>query len=196
MGINGTNKHDPASLVGAENRNALVDAINQFYRTYMAQAISTNMRTSLTSSSRLGRRQSATTSTTTTTVTTPRPVQDKDSKLELQIILGVMTLLAGASWLTTKMRRVLPCNPCSLAGAMSLLAGSDLCHSADEGLCECCGKPRRRSFGYDAGTRPESIHAPPDDDDEDERQQIIPDGAEWLPQPQFETVFGGKRYSM
>ncbi len=195
--INGTNKHDPASLVGAENRNALVDAINQFYRTYMAQAISTNMRTSLTSSSRLGRRQSATTSTTTTTVTTPRLVQDKDSKLELQIILGVMTLLAGASWLTTKMRRVLPCNPCSLAGAMSLLAGSDLCHSADEGLCECCGKPRRRSFGYDAGTRPESIHAAPDDDDdEDERQQIIPDGAEWLPQPQFETVFGGKRYSM
>ncbi|KAK5572487.1 hypothetical protein LTR43_002219 [Exophiala xenobiotica] len=198
--INGTNKHDPASLVGAKNQNILVDAINQFYRIYMAQAFSTNMRTSLTtSSSRLGRRQSAiTTSTTTTTVTTPRLVQDKDSKLELQIILGIITVLAGASWLTTKMRRVLPCNPCSLAGTMSLLAGSDLCHSADEGLCECCGKPRRRSFGYgDAGTRPESIHAAPDDDDEeDDRQQIIPDGAEWMPQPQFETVFGGKRYSM
>ncbi|KAK5259484.1 hypothetical protein LTR40_005896 [Exophiala xenobiotica] len=198
--INGTNKHDPASLVGAKNQNILVDAINQFYRIYMAQAFSTNMRTSLTtSSSRLGRRQSAiTTSTTATTVTTPRLVQDKDSKLELQIILGIITVLAGASWLTTKMRRVLPCNPCSLAGTMSLLAGSDLCHSADEGLCECCGKPRRRSFGYgDAGTRPESIHAAPDDDDEeDDRQQIIPDGAEWMPQPQFETVFGGKRYSM
>ncbi|KAK6381393.1 hypothetical protein LTS17_004450 [Exophiala oligosperma] len=202
--INGTNKHDPAALVGANNQGALVDAVIQFYQIYMAQAISTNMRTSSssssssTNSSRLTRRQSpTTTSTTATTVTRSRLVQDKDSKLELQVILGVIVGLCVASWLTTKMRRVLPCNPCSLAGTMSLLAGSDLCHSVDDGLCECCGKPRRRSFGYDADDRPESIHAAPEDEDEDEeRQQIIPDGAEWVPQPQFETAFGGRRYSM
>lgn len=201
--INGTNKHDAAALVGEKNQDALLDAINQFYRIYMAQAISTNMRdlssssSTSSNSSRLTRRQSSTTSTTATTVTTPRLIQDKDSKLELQIILGVIGGLCAASWLTTKMRRVLPCNPCSLAGTMSLLAGSDLCHSVDDGLCECCGKPRRRSFGYDTNNRPESIHAAPDDDDADDtRQQIIPDGAEWMPQSQFETAFGGRRYSM
>jgi hypothetical protein len=79
---------------------------------------------------------------------------------------------------------------------MSLLAGSDLCHSADDGLCECCGKPRRRSFGYDDRNRPESIHAAPDEDQEDRREQIIVDGAEWKRQSEFELVFGGKRYSM
>ncbi|KIX08282.1 uncharacterized protein Z518_02938 [Rhinocladiella mackenziei CBS 650.93] len=195
--INGTEKHDPTSLAGENNQDVLVDAINKFYRIYMAQAISVNMRAPLDSStpSRLSRRQDSTASTSTT-ITTPRLVQDNASKLTLQILLGIMTALSAAAWLTTKMRRVLPCNPCSLAGAMSLLAGSDLCHSADDGLCECCGKPRRRSFGFEDGNRPVSIHAGPDEDDDDEREQIIPDGAEWMPQSQFETLFGGKRYSM
>lgn len=196
--INGTNKHDPTSLVGEDNQDILVDAVNQFYRTYMAQAISANMRAPLNSTShtsqRLTRRQSSTV-TTTTTLTTPRLVQDKDSKIILQVLLGLITVLSAAAWLTTRMRRVLPCNPCSIAGMMSLLAGSDLCHSVDDGLCECCGKPRRRSFGFDKG-RPESIHVAPDEEDDDEREQIIPDGAEWMPESQFETVFGGKRYSM
>ncbi|KIW33754.1 uncharacterized protein PV07_00578 [Cladophialophora immunda] len=199
--INGSEPHEPASLAGPDNQDVLIDAINRFYRIYMAQAISTNMRgplNSLSTSSRLARRQTSSTITTPTTIDTPRLVQDKDSKLILQILLGIMTALAASAWLTTKFRHVLPCNPCSIAGTMSLLAGSDLCHSTDDGLCECCGKPRRRSFGYDAGNRPESIHAGPDEngEDVDERQQIISDGAEWMRASQFETVFGGKRYSM
>ncbi|KIY03779.1 uncharacterized protein Z520_00470 [Fonsecaea multimorphosa CBS 102226] len=205
--INGSQPHDPASLAGPNNQDVLVDAITRFYRIYMAQAISANMRSvsnSVNTSTRLVRRQtSSSTITSPTTIDTPRLVQDKDSKLILQILLGLMTALAASAWLTTKFRHVLPCNPCSVAGTMSLLAGSDLCHSADDGLCECCGKPRRRSFGYDdvvGGNRPESIHAGPDENgdeaDLDERQQIITDGAEWMRDSQFETVFGGKRYSM
>ncbi|KAI1624870.1 hypothetical protein EDD37DRAFT_368042 [Exophiala viscosa] len=197
--INGSTPHDPSTLVGANNQNALIDAVNQFYRIYMAQAITTNMRApqaDSSTSSRLSRRQIGTTSSSATTVTTSRLVQDNNTKMMLQIILGVMTILAAAAWLTTKMRRVLPCNPCSLAGTMSLLAGSDLCYNTDAGLCECCGKPRRRSFGQE-DNRPESIHVAVDEHQQaDDRKQIIPDGAEWMPQLQFETVFGGQRYSM
>ncbi|EXJ84463.1 hypothetical protein A1O3_05131 [Capronia epimyces CBS 606.96] len=209
--LNGTEKHDPASLAGENNQDVLVNAVNHFYRVYMAQVISINMRVPLdkgsTSSQLHPRQDSTTTSTISTTITTARLVQDKDSKLTLQILLGVMTALSAASWLSTKMRRVLPCNPCSLAGTMSLLAGSDLCYSVDEALCECCGKLRRRSIGSDntaVGTRLESIRIPLDendgrgDDEPDEMQraQLIPDGAEWMPRAQFEMVFGGKRYSM
>ncbi|EXJ94509.1 hypothetical protein A1O1_02905 [Capronia coronata CBS 617.96] len=232
--LNGAYKHDPASLTGQNHSDVLVDAINRFYRIYMAQVISINMRTSLendnsniSSSYLLQRRQdSSTTNTIATTITTPRLVQDKNSKIALQILLGAITVLAALAWLTTKMRHVLPCNPCSLAGTMSLLAGSDLCHSLDDGICECCGKPRRRSFGYSDNpdhSLPESIHAAPDEsgnfdaghvhgfnssDDyhgpgdtnqhqqRHKRAQFIPDGAEWLSAAQFAAIFGGQRYSM
>ncbi len=204
--INGSEPHDPADLTGPDNQDVLIRAITRFYQIYMAQAISANMRGPLVTSSRLSRRQSSTSLTTTspTTIDTPRLVQDKDSKLILQVLLGIMSALSLCAWLLTSFRRILPCNPCSVAGTMSLLAGSNLVHSTDDGLCECCGKPRARSFGEgDAngnGLRPESIHAGPDDgvhgDEVDEREQIIHDGAEWFSQSHFELVFAGKRYSM
>ena len=202
--INGSEPHDPASLAGPNNQDVLINAINRFYQIYMAQAISANMRGPIDSdstSSRLARRQSSSSLTTTspTTVDTPRIVQDKDSKIVLQVLLGIMTALSTSAWLLTKFNRVLPCNPCSIAGTMSLLAGSDLVYSTDDGMCECCSKPRRRSFGFDVN-RPESIHAGPEeageDNGNDDREQLIQEGAEWFSQSQFEMVFGGKRYSM
>ncbi|KEF55353.1 uncharacterized protein A1O9_08103 [Exophiala aquamarina CBS 119918] len=208
--INGPDRMDPASLVGVDNQDRLQEAVNRFYQMYMAQAISANMRQpangSTATSSRLVRRQDFNTLTTgTTTIAHPRLVQHKESKLLLQILLGLMTALAAAAWSTTKFRHVLPCNPASIAGTMALLAGSDLCYATDEGLCECCGKSRRRSFGLDGDrlTRPESIHAGPednlsnsDDDEESVRTQQIPEGAEWMRADQFKTLFGGKRYSL
>ncbi|KIV94003.1 hypothetical protein PV10_05167 [Exophiala mesophila] len=198
--IDGPNGHDPASLVGKDNQQALEDAINEFYQMYMAQVISANMRVPETNQGRrLSRRQSSNTIDATSSVVHTRLVQHKLSKIVLQVLLCVMTGLAAASWLTTKFRRVLPCNPCSLAGTMSLLAGSDLCYAEDEGICECCGKTRRRSFGLEASSRPQSIHVRPDEDvleeEQDERQQLIPAGAEWMRQDQFSVIFGGKRYS-
>jgi hypothetical protein len=205
--INGSQPHDPASLAGPSNQDVLQNAINRFYQIYMAQAISANMRGPLNSlPSRLMRRQQAPLTTTSqTTIDTPRLVQDKDSKILLQVLLGIMAALTLAAYLVTKFRRVLPCNPCSVAGTMSLLAGSDLVHSPDDGLCECCGRPRRRSFGADPN-RPESIHAGPDEfggvgedgegASEDRRGQVIDDGAEWFSKSHFGTVFGGRRYSM
>ncbi|KAJ9602873.1 hypothetical protein H2200_012653 [Cladophialophora chaetospira] len=204
--INGTEPHSPASLAGPHNQNVLIRAITRFYQIYMAQAISANMRGPVTSdtgsSSRLLRRQSSSLTTTSpTAIDTPRLVQDKDSKIFLQVLLSLMIALSAAAWSVTKFQRVLPCNPCSIAGTMSLLAGSDLVHSTDDGLCECCGKPRRRSFGFETD-RPESIHAGPDEtggthgDEVDDREQIIDDGAEWFSTDHFEMVFAGKTYSM
>ncbi|RMZ75678.1 hypothetical protein DV737_g5182, partial [Chaetothyriales sp. CBS 132003] len=77
----------------------------------------------------------------------------------------------------------------------------------DGGVCECCGKPRQRnSFGSTGVTEAETIHADPDSDDERRngvragkqraRQQVIPNGAEWLGLHGFELIFAGKRYSM
>jgi len=210
--IDGPDKTDPASLVGVDNQDKLQEVINKFYQLYMAQAISANMRqpadgsTTTTRRSRLARRQDSNSlATGTTTITHPRLVQHKESKILLQVLLGLMTALAPAAWSTTKFRHVLPCNPASLAGTMALLAGSELCYATDEGLCECCGKSRRRSFGLEGDrlTRPESIHAGPednlsnsDDDDESNRTQQIPEGAEWMRSDQFKSLFGGKRYSM
>jgi len=198
--LNGTDQRDPKVLAGPDNQDRLLDAINDFYRIYMAQAIHANMRgpVETSNSTRLRPRQSSSSTTLgqlQTTISTPRLVQDNSSKLALQVLLAVMTACAAVAYLTTKMRHVLPCNPCSIAGTMALLAGSDLCHSADDGLCECCGKPRRRSFGQEG----ESIHANVEDEDEDcghQQQQLIPDGAEWMDDDAFERVFAGKRYSM
>ena len=200
--INGTSPHSAASLAGPNNQDVLITAITNFYQVYMAQAISANMRGPLNN---LNRRQTSSPLTTTspTTISTPRLVQDKDSKLILQVLLGIMTALSLAAYLLTRFHRVLPCNPCSIAGTMSLLAGSDLVYSPDDGLCECCGKGRRRSFGADVTDhRPESIHAGPEetglhsDQEHDAREQIIQEGAEWFSTSHFEMVFAGKRYSM
>ncbi|RMZ90682.1 hypothetical protein DV736_g2085, partial [Chaetothyriales sp. CBS 134916] len=231
---NGTHSLSPSSLVGTSNRQSLYDALNLFYSRYMTQAISLNMRESTNSSSSsstlkarhsigntaitiapLSRRQSPSTKigNLQTTITTPRLLQNRGSTLALQILLGLTGGLTAVAWSIGKTHKVLPCNPCSIAGTMALLAGSDLCHNAEEedrGVCECCGKPRRRnSVGSTAGTSSETIYADPDSDDNDDdrrnsvragkqraRQQVIPNDTEWLGLHGFELVFAGKRYSM
>ena len=198
LNFNLTHPLSPASLIGPDNVKSLKDAINTFYRLYMAQAISMNMRqpiSTFNSTSRLTRRQTfddGRLATLTTSTSIVRLIQNRGPKLALQVMLAMISLLLAFAYATTRFRHVLPCNPCSVAGSMSLLAGSDLCHSVDDGVCECCGKPRRNSFG----TIAETIHADNDQLDDQERQQGIAHGAEWLKMGLFEMVFAGKRYSM
>ncbi|ETN42224.1 uncharacterized protein HMPREF1541_04165 [Cyphellophora europaea CBS 101466] len=216
---------DPESLAGEDNDSELLGAVLDFYRLYMAQAISMNMRddddntnsnngtqsssSSSSSSSSpsppLSRRQApAPLATIDTTISTPRLIQSRTSKLLLQVLLALTTLLSGTAWLLTRFRRVLPLDPNSVAGTMSLLAGSDLAHCVDDGLCECCGKPRRNSFGTVAEADAEaeaaeaeeeggplgagrggrvSVHAPSFVTAAGgigaEREGVIPVGAEW-----------------
>ncbi|KPI38474.1 uncharacterized protein AB675_4315 [Cyphellophora attinorum] len=137
-----------STLIGEDNQSDLLTAILNFYRLYMAQAISLNMRSALSASSLSARQDAAPLATIPTTLTSIRLVQDKTTKLILQILLALTSTLTLAAWLLTRFRRVLPLNPLSTANHMSLLAGSDLAHTEeaddDQGLCECCGKPRSK----------------------------------------------------
>ncbi|ERF74794.1 hypothetical protein EPUS_03178 [Endocarpon pusillum Z07020] len=61
---------------------------------------------------------------------TTRLKMNNGSKVTLQILLAVMFVCGSLAYLLTDMRRTLPHNPCTLAGSMSLLAGSEMASRA------------------------------------------------------------------
>ncbi|KLJ07498.1 hypothetical protein EMPG_17014 [Blastomyces silverae] len=144
----------PESLMGAANANKLLDLVNNYYGNYMAQVINLALRKPLSRSSTLEakpRRQSAGDDddddddgggsaltppqnfTGTLHSTTPRLKLNPGPKLALQLILAVMVVLGSLAVLRMRLRETLPHNPCSIAGTMSLLAGSELCESSSGG---------------------------------------------------------------
>ncbi|OAL31676.1 hypothetical protein AYO20_08069 [Fonsecaea nubica] len=117
--------------------------IQRFYRRYMAQVISSNMRVSLPPLSSTQQQQqqqqqaaadvvsSAPSSPSTLTATvlnirTPVLRQNNASKLTLQVILGVMFVCGLIAVLLNPTKDVVPHNPCTIAGSAALLAGSRL----------------------------------------------------------------------
>ena len=131
----GPNAVDPASLVGEKNVGTLVNVTTHVYRQYMAQAINSNMRQPLPSSSS----SSASLSIVTNEQNAERSftafqegqghyrvVQHKPSKLALQALLGFMVFCGIATYATTNMGRTVMHKPTTIAGVASLLAGSRL----------------------------------------------------------------------
>ena len=113
------------NLVGPANEGRLVSAITHVYRKYMAQAISENMRIPYgegdapTYPARLPQSKNVT-----------RLMQNRNSKIVLQSLLGAMVICAivvYAAAARLKLNRLLPHCPWSMAGVMSLLAGSEMC---------------------------------------------------------------------
>jgi hypothetical protein len=118
----------PASeLIGINNRENLFNATQHLYRKYMALLIHNNMRHPLPSSSS---DSSPTYPGTIVDSTTLRVVQNPASKVALEVLLATMLVFTAIAYIMTPMRNVLPHNPCTIAGVMSLLAGSDLCSRA------------------------------------------------------------------
>jgi len=195
--INGSVRMNVDRLVSSRQKALM--GINHTYRLYMAQVINAIMRQPLeNTNSRLSARQQSTSSglELRTTITTPRLVQDSTSKNILQALLASSAIFILGGYLLTKMRNVLPCNPCSIAATMSLLAGSDLAYSPDLGICECCGKERRSFRSADGRTvRMETIHAE-DNELADERAQLIRPGAEWSDDQTFARIFEGYVFSL
>lgn len=108
-------------MVGAGNQDRLLDGIQSVYRRYMAQVASLKMRVPAASSAR---------ETYTASWENPnRGVlrQSRESKLALQILLGVMFACGVAAYMLIEASEVLPHDPCSIAGLASLLAGSSVC---------------------------------------------------------------------
>ena len=161
----------------SSNRSAALHLITHTYRVYMAQAINSLFRENLS----LKSRQQTTIPDVHTTILKPRLVQDKPSKFILQILLALSSICITIAYFLCKIRNILPVNPCSIAGQMSLLAGSDLCHSSSSGICECCGKPKE-NIGIEV--------------EDHERGRIIPIGTEWKTNKAFEKVFAGKMFSL
>lgn len=118
----------PASeLIGVNNRENLFNATQHLYRKYMALLIHNNMRHPLPSSSS---DSSPTYPGTIMDPTALRVVQNPASKVALEVLLATMLVFTAIAYIMTPMRNVLPHSPCTIAGVMSLLAGSDLCRRA------------------------------------------------------------------
>lgn len=108
-------------MLGANNQDRLLEGIQSVYRRYMAQVASAKMRVPAT--------RSVPETYTAQWENTNRGVlrQNVESKLALQIILGVMFACGVAAYLLVETHEVLPHDPCSIAGLASLLAGSSMC---------------------------------------------------------------------
>ena len=121
------------------NLSTLKAAANHLYGQYTAQAISNNMRTSVAPGNTIN------TSPTTTYNIAQNPVnypatlhhssqrlrQNKGPKIVLQAMLAFLAACALATYLSMDTKSVVPHNPCSIAGMMSLLADSEMCRSRD-----------------------------------------------------------------
>lgn len=124
MLVLGKDKVPIADLLGDENVDNLAAAANHLYGRYMAQAISSKIRAPLASGT--------TTPTYNGTLSDPtarlRIKQNKGPKIALQVLLGILSLSALCVWIDNRgtAAEVLPHNPCSIAGIMTLLADSEL----------------------------------------------------------------------
>ncbi|KAI8625084.1 hypothetical protein F5Y19DRAFT_276775 [Xylariaceae sp. FL1651] len=121
------------SLVGSSNVKNLIDATNKLYKTYMPQAIDKNMRTTNLDTeiaTPFAVAAKANLVHIATQVDVPgrlRLKQETAPKIALQAILAVMVLCAIVSRILLRgIDKVIPHNPCSIAGTATLLADGEV----------------------------------------------------------------------
>ncbi|KAI1272127.1 hypothetical protein F5Y07DRAFT_392266 [Xylaria sp. FL0933] len=121
------------SLIGEENHQNLIDATNMLYKTYMPQAIDRNMRNK-NLEAEVARPDSVAAKVEPLRMTT-RPTfpgrlrlkQEAAPKIALQAILAFMVLCAIISRVLLKgIDRLVPHNPCSIAGRAALFADGEV----------------------------------------------------------------------
>ncbi|OQV08144.1 hypothetical protein CLAIMM_12458 [Cladophialophora immunda] len=138
--------------------------IRGFYRRYMAQAISSNMRVPIGSRTEDSAKDSPNRTTVTGTLldatVQARIVQDRTAKLILQVQLGLIFVLASLAVACSKLHEIVPFNPCTIAGVAALFAWSRMCDPDDpvgkgvmgnggQGMCQ--GRYRYRLGWWDIG---------------------------------------------
>ncbi|KAI1739553.1 hypothetical protein F4680DRAFT_466377 [Xylaria scruposa] len=166
--LNGPYGIEQDSVLGRDNANNLIVAINKIYNKYMTLVIDMNFRSpsppSNTRKANETSRKGNDGETATKTVANGTIMQqvtrlkmNNSSKLTLQIVLGVMTTFMAIAVKTVKIRRVLPRNPHSIASVMGFLAGSKLC---------------------------------------DPRENIIPPGSEFLKKEELSQIFESRRFRL
>lgn len=95
----------------------------------MAQAISGNMRVPLASAG--SENASEFVGTLVNAQLQPRVVQSNTAKTILQVLLGLIFVLAALAVYLTKLHEILPFNPCCIAGTAALFARSRMCDPDD-----------------------------------------------------------------
>ncbi|XHG08813.1 hypothetical protein AWENTII_011904 [Aspergillus wentii] len=132
--VYGLNAVPVSELMGSANIPRLFKAINDSYSKYMALAISLNMRqamnqTDQTNASSLAIAGQNKDTTYSALVVSPasRLKQDRASKIALQILLAISFLCTAIACLLAWKPVRLMHNPAPIAGAASLVAGSELC---------------------------------------------------------------------
>lgn len=117
-------------------KDQIFDHVQKFYRRYMAQYISANMRIPLDAASQepnnklnadaLSSAQSVP-ATFTADAGIPRLVQNRTSATILQAMLAYMFVSCSLAWCFGKYHDLVMWNPCTIMGQMHLFAGSKLC---------------------------------------------------------------------
>ncbi|KAJ9653266.1 hypothetical protein H2198_007510 [Neophaeococcomyces mojaviensis] len=119
----------PSSEIFDHNGAAkFMEAANRVWGYYMVQAININFRQQATASID---NQSLAYTGTLVQEDRGRLKQDAAVKRTLQAMLGLMSVCGILIYLTIDGKQVLPHDPCSIAGMMSLYAGSDLTERED-----------------------------------------------------------------
>lgn len=112
--------------------STLTAAANRLYGQYIAQAISANMRTTIPPKSTIYNvNQQQSNYTAILLQTAKRLQQNRGPKIALQAMLGFLTVCAMATHFMVDTKKVVPHNPCSIAGMMSLLAESEMCKTRE-----------------------------------------------------------------
>ena len=109
-------------------------AANRLYGRYVAQAISANMRAATppdTARTSYNVEQQRADYSATLNQRSRRLHQNRGPKIALQTMLAILAVCAAATYLVMDTRRVVPHNPCSIAGMMSLLAESEMCSTRE-----------------------------------------------------------------
>jgi hypothetical protein len=119
-GLNGTAGKD---LAGKANHGRFKEAVNNLYARYMTFVIDQRFRQPLSQNSTNGQNLV----TGTAYRYTSRLRMDFASKLALQIMLAVMTILGASAFWLTDLRRTLPRKPTTIASTLALFACSEMC---------------------------------------------------------------------
>lgn len=104
-------------FIGPENYDKLTEAVVRNWEEYMVLAIDRNFRS----------QDAVTTIQGVVTQSIMRISIHGPSKLVLQVLLAIMTVLGLVGYKLVKLRGTLPRNPCSIASTMGFLADSHLC---------------------------------------------------------------------
>lgn len=107
-------------LLGKSNQHVFIERLSEMYTRYMRLVIHKRFRKPVDL-------KNATTVSGTAYSLSSRIKVNQESKLVMQAMLGVMTLLGLFAFLLADLRGTLSRKPTSIASRMALLAGSDLC---------------------------------------------------------------------